>query len=73
MQILETKVYPLDGLKIELYDLKPTPKLGVRMYDTDADKTIWVRLFPVELPDARQRAYKYFDELVRKCNLAGDM
>ena len=73
MQILETKVYPLDGVKVTLFTVDPGT-VGVAMVDTDADDAvIAVRRWSHTIPDARQRAYKYFDELVRKCNLAGDM
>jgi hypothetical protein len=76
MQILETKLFPLDGIKIEVVDSSAEAgkaRVGVIMSDTDAQLVIERRFFRNDiLPMCQQRAKKYFDELVRKCVLAGD-
>jgi hypothetical protein len=76
MQILETKLFPLDGIKIEVVDSSAKAgkaRVGVIMSDTDAQQIIEKRFFANDiLPMCQQRALRYFNELVRKCVLAGD-
>lgn len=62
---IETKLFANDGNAVELYIMN-NGKHAVRMYDTDADKTVGITIYP-----SPARAKAGFDEMVAKIVKAG--
>lgn len=60
MVTLEIKTFENDGTAVELYIMNDS-KPAVRVFDTDADKTVGITIYP-----SMDRAKAAFDEMVAK-------
>lgn len=60
MVTLEIKAFENDGTAVELYFMNDS-KPAVRIFDTDADKTVGITIYP-----SLDRAKMAFDEMIAK-------